>query len=468
MTVETIVAPTSAVTTHGGSVVIPPGSHEPEPEVKYDFDDAFQKKIAALVCRDTTFVQRVDGLIRPEYFESDVDAALVSMALRYYEKYKKVPADPSIYVRLIKDDLAAKILSRDLKVYVVQRLKELYKTDISDRDYVVDQVATFSRHQAVQAAILESVPKLEQHKFTEIASLLQKALNVGANLDVGEYDYGSMIEARTGERLERAAGMLPPTGITTGYPYIDDALYHKGWGRRELSVLMGGAKAGKTMALITFGINAVAAGYNVIYFTLEVSSRIIAERLDANIADCVVSELGDHVHDVRSKVQAFMAKAGKRFVIQEFPTGSLRVSDVRRVLERYKAKGTKFDLVIVDYADLMAPERMTDNSMENSKSVYVNLRGLAMEEDVAILTATQTNRDGFKAAVARAEHVADDFNKIRIADVVISINKTEEEAKAKRARLFFAAVRNSASGFTIMIEQDIDRAKFITKVIGSE
>jgi hypothetical protein len=70
------------------------------------------------------------------------------------------------------------------------------------------------------------------------------------------------------------------------------------------------------------------------------------------------------------------------------------VSELRRLLERWKAKGTKIDLLIVDYADLMAPERITENSVENSKSVYVNLRGLAMQEDLAVLTATQTNRQG--------------------------------------------------------------------------
>jgi replicative DNA helicase len=298
---------------------------------------------------------------------------------------------------------------------------------------------------------------------------MKKALDIGENPDNGAYDYGAMIEARTEERIDRAAGKLPPTGITTGFADIDRVLYHKGWGRRELSVIMGAAKAGKTTALLEFGISACGNinRYNVLYVTLEVSAKIISERLDARISTHFMNELGKNIHDVDDKVKKFMANAGK-FVVHEFPTGSMRASDLRRLLERYKAKGQVFDLVIVDYADLMSPERVTDNSIENSKNVYTALRGLAMMENVAILTATQTNRDGAKKVVATMTDIAEDFNKVRIADIVISINKTEEESKLKQARLFFAAVRNGPSGFAIRIGQDLGRMKFISEVIGEE
>jgi replicative DNA helicase len=435
---------------------------------KYDFDAQFQTKITAMLVRDTVFAQRTDGLIKPEYFENIVEAALVSIAVRYYEKYKRIPADATIYARLIREDLSSKKISGDLARLIVSHYRELLKADVSDRDFVVDQVSIFARHQAVASAIVESVPLLDKHEFDKIDKKLRKAFDTGANNDINAYDYGEMIDARTGMRLDRAAGKLPPAGVTTGYNILDEALYHKGWGRRELSVLLGGAKIGKTTALIDFGRNAVSAGFSVLYVTLEVSDAIIAERLDANISETKMFELGDNVHAVREKVKKFMEAAKARFEIKEFPTGSMTVADLRRYLDRKKAQGKLFDLVIVDYADLMAPERYTDSTVENSKSVYVNLRGLAMAENIAILTATQTNREGFKASVAKAEHVAEDFNKIRIADVIISINRTEEERAANQARLFFAASRNQASGFTIRVEQDIERMRFIKKIIGTE
>jgi replicative DNA helicase len=436
--------------------------------VKFDFDAAFQSTVCALVVRDTTFVQRVDGLIKPEFFENGLEAAWVSIALRYFAKYRKCPATV-VYGQLIREDVEAKIIDAAYSRLLGQHHKNvLMKADLSNRDYFADQVATFARHQAVSAAILESVPLIERHDFENVGAKLRRALDTGVNSDGDTYDYGEMLAARTGERLDKAAGKLPPAGITTGYAEIDEALYHKGWGRRELSCLMGGAKAGKTTALIHFAKSAVASGKNVLYVTLEVSSKIIAERLDANVSSTPVMELTDHVHAVREQVHSFLTKANARFAIKEFPTGSMRVSDLRRLLERFKARGTVFDMVVVDYADLIAPERHSDSSIENSKSVYVALRGLAMEQDLAVLTAMQTNRDGFKAAVAKAEHAADDFNKIRIADIVISINRTEEERAAGTCRLYFAASRNQPGGFTIRVEQNMNAMQFVTRVVGYE
>lgn len=442
-------------------------STEPAPKAHFDFDSGFQSKIAALCLRDTTFLQRVDGLVEPDHFESAVEARLIDVVNRYYQRYKKAPADKSTIAHLIKKHLIDKLIRKEDAALMIHHVMTLWGVDISDRDFVIDEVAVFARHQAVSKAILASVEDLDKRNFENIQKALQSALNVGAHAENEVYSYGGEIDGRTEIRLERAAGTGPRTGITTGYPAIDRHLYHKGWGIRELSVLMGGAKAGKTTALMTFGINAAHERNNVLYVTLEVSARIIADRADANISNHLMFELESNIHDIKDKVREWRDRAG-RFDIIEFPTGSMRVSDLRRLLEKKKAQGITYDLVIVDYADLMAPERITDNSIENSKSVYVNLRGLAMTENIAILTATQTNREGAKAAVAKMEHIAEDFNKVRIADVVISINKTDEERSANQARLYFAAVRNGPSNFAIRIQQDVDRMKFITDVVGPE
>lgn len=440
-----------------------------DPSKTYKFDGDFQAKITAMCIRDTNFMQRGEGLVLPEYLENMGDAILVNIANRYFLKYRKSPADKTVLTHLIQHDLINKLLHKEHATIALARIKQLWDVDISDRDYVIDQVAIFARHQAVSSAILESVGHLDINAFDKISADLKKALDVGEHSDSGAYNYGEMIDVRTEERIDRAAGKLPPTGITTGFADIDKVLYHKGWGRRELSVIMGGAKAGKTTALLDFGISACGNinRYNVLYVTLEVSAKIVSERLDARVSSQVINEMGSHIHDVKDKVKRFMDRAGK-FIIHEFPTGSMRVSDLRRLLERYKAKGVVFDLVVLDYADLMAPERITDNSIENSKSVYVGLRGLAMQEDVALLTATQTNRDGNKKTVATATDVADDFNKVRIADILISINKTDEERNLNQARLFFAACRNQRSGFTIRVNQDLSRMKFISTIIGEE
>lgn len=443
---------------------------EDEKKVHFDFDSGFQTKIAALCVRDASFLSRADGLIEPHYFENTSEAALVNIAIRYFRRYKMAPSDEDTLKRLVARDIMDKIIKKELGLLVIGHARDiLFKADISDRDLVIDEVSTFARHQAVSDAIIASVDHLDKRNFDDIQKLLQKALNVGANSDHGIYSYGDMIEGRTEERLEKAAGRGPITGISTGFKDLDKYLLHKGWGMGELSVLMGGAKAGKSTALINFGINAAAHlhRYNILYVTLELGAKIIAARMDANIANHLMFELDCNIHDVKGKVIEWRDRAGV-FHIIEFPTGSMKVSDLRRILERKKAEGIKYDLVIVDYADLMAPDRHTDNAIENSKSVYAALRGLAMEEGIAVLTATQTNREGAKAAVAKMTDVSDDFNKIRIADLVISINRTDEEKASNIARLYFAAMRNGPQGFSVTIRQDIDRMRFLTEVVGAE
>lgn len=445
-----------------------PLTEEPTEKVPhYEFDAEFQRKITALTLRDTQFTQLTDGLIRPEYFENAGYAALIRIANQYFTKYKKSPGDKITLSSLIADAIRSKVLPVELGRMAIAEIPSIYTTDLTDRDYVADQCAVFARHQAVAKAILDSVEMVDRRDFDGVSTKMRAALDTGVQSNAGAYDYAEMAKMRTMERKDRLAGIRPPTGITTGFAVLDDCLYHKGWGRKELSVLMGGPKAGKSMAMISFGVNAIASGYRTLYITLEVASSIIAERLDANIANRAMSELGIHAHEVEEKVAEFMGKAAP-FIIHEFPTGTMRPSDLRRLIEKYKAQGTVFDLVVVDYADLMAPERVTDNIQENSKSVYINLRGLAMQEGFALLTATQTNREGAKKAVATMTDIAEDLNKVRIADILISINKNDEERAMNRARLFFAASRNQRSGFSISIEQNIDCAKFISKVIGED
>jgi replicative DNA helicase len=448
--------------------VFPTIAAEEEKVHKFEFDTFFQSKIAALMLKDLEFVRRIDGLILPQYFENLNEAHLVRIANNYFIKYKRLPADGTIYRNLLMETVEAKIIPKESLLAVVTKLKDLLQADVSDRDYVIDQVATFAKHQAVAKAFEQSIPMLDTRNFESISKLMKTALDTGAHTDTNEYDFAKQLAARTGERLEKAAGKLAPKGITTGYPKFDAAMYHSGWGRGELAVIMGGAKAGKTTALMDFGINAMGAKFNVLYVTLEVSQEIIGNRMDSNISERAIMELSQHIHDVNDKVTKFLSKAGKHFTIFEYPTGSMTVTDLRRLIERQRGKGIIYDLVIVDYADLMQPDRYTDNMIENSKSVYVALRGLAMQEKFAILTATQTNRVGSTAAVAKAEHVADDFNKIRIADIVISINRTDEEKAQKQARLYFAACRNSPSGYSIRVKQELDRMKFISEVVGEE
>jgi replicative DNA helicase len=445
---------------------------------KFEFDEEFQTKVAIHTMRNLAFMRKASHLIKPDYFENAGEAAMVNIALRYYERYGTVPS-AVLAKTMFADDIRDKVIRSDIRPVAVEAFKACFNpsADLSDGDAIAERVAEFVRHQAMQSTILEAVELLEKGDMERISEKVKAACEIGINTDGDEYDYFSEIESRTAERADKKAGKLPPTGITTGHVEIDKLLYHMGWGRKELAVLLGGPKSGKTTALINFAKAASLAGYNVFYATCEVSSRIIAERMDATMSDTEVKALVDRMHDVAGKIKATMPRAGV-IKIHEYPSGTLTPSQLKARIERYKsprmmpdgsvAPPIQFDIVIVDYADIMAPDFRTQDTIENSKSVYLALRALAAEENVAMLTATQGNREGSKAVVLKGEHVADDYNKVRTVDIMISINVSDEERANGEARLYFAASRNQEGGMTVFIKQDLSRMKFIASIVRIE
>ncbi|MCL2874801.1 MAG: DNA helicase [Betaproteobacteria bacterium] len=450
---------------------------EPYEGEKFAFDAGFQTKIAALTLRDNQFMRRMSHVVRPEFFESAGEAALVNIALRHHQRYGVVP-DPASLVTAIRDDVTAKVIRKDVAPLVVAARKEIFAADLGNARFVEDKVVAFARHQALGEALVKCVDLREKGQFEKAETVVKAAIEIGANDDGDAYDYAERIKERTENRLERASGIRPPQGITTGVPKMDEILYHRGWGRRELTTIMGGAKMGKSTALVGFAKSAWLARKNVLFVTLEVGANIVADRLDASIAEVMMKELDKRPHEVAEKIQEIFDRKVGKFVMHEYPSGTLTPNMLRTLLDRYKSPGRNddgsvrppidFDLVVVDYADIMAPNHRYNDPIENSKSIYVDLRAIAFDYNVAMLTATQTNRTGYTATVAKAEHVAEDFNKVRTVDLMISINRTDEEAMRDEARLYFAASRNQESGFTIVVRQNLAMMQFITTVLRIE
>lgn len=437
-------------------------------EVKFvDFDLSFQEKLVAMQVRDSVFARRTDGLMKPTYFESRADATLFNLAFQYHEKYKRAPSDPATFITLLKNAISKGLIRDDLKAECVEKTRALFDIDISDRDFSIDQVGEFARHQAIQAAMLECFDHLERHNMTKIEEIMNKALKVGPHADSLPYDYWKEIESRTLTRIDIKSGKIKPNGISTGIKDLDKLLYHKGWGIAELTVLMAGAKKGKSFSLWDFGKLISLQGRNVLGITLEVSRSVLSSRLDASSSDTEIDALEAHILDVAKKVKEKGEKAGK-FLIHEFPSGSFRPVDLDNLIEKYRSEGVTFDAVVIDYLDIMAPNRWTPDPTENSRSVWVDVRATAQRENVVMLSATQTNREGHKSVTAKAEHAAEDFNKIRTADLVISLNATEEEMAAGEARLFFAASRNQKGEFSVRIRRDLSRGHALKEVIGFE
>ena len=437
---------------------------EPAP---LEFDLAFQTKIAALSVRDATFRRRIDGLVAPEQFEDVNEAILVSLSGDYWEKYGTLPGTTTVWGELFKDAVKSKVLRKDVLPNVMTKFKDLLKSDMRDRDFVVDKVAEFARHQAIQLASLEMMDLVENGNIDKAQEIMESAFRVGASDAANDLDYWNDVETRTNYRKEKASGKIPKDGVTTGLKKLDNLLYHKGWGRKELSCLMGGAKKGKSTGLGEFALRASRAGKNVLYLTCEVATDIIADRMDANTSETDMSDIVAEHDSVRAEVDRIKGetKPGELRVM-EFASGTLTCNQIRRIIERFKSTGIIFDLLVVDYADIMAPDMRTSDPIENSKQVWLGLRAIGHEENAAVLTATQTNRSGFTESTAKAEHAAEDFNKVRIVDLMITINRSDEERDKGEARLYFAASRNQEGEFSVLITQDLSKMKFVTGVKG--
>lgn len=441
-------------------------STEEEDIAPFEFDEEFQRRVLAFTLRDEPFARRCEGLVNPRHFELEAHRLLADIGVDHWKRYKTIPSTIAIAQR-IKDRLADKKLSKEQAVELIGMLKEVNAEDLTDRDFFVDQVSSFARRQELTKAILKSAEAVDKGEYEPVEGWIKQAMMVGASDLASGYDFFDRVDDRAQYREDVLAGRIRPDGITTGVKELDDRLYHNGWGRKELSVVMGPAKAGKSMTLIGFAIAAVLHGYNVLFVSLEVSCRIIADRFDANLSRIDMSDLQHKLKIASTKVKTAAGKAGV-LKIHDFPSGTFTPNQLRRLLHNYANQGTHFDMVVVDYADIMAPDVVFNESRENSRQVYLHLRAIASEFNVAMLSATQTNREGFKAAVGKMEHVAEDVNKVRTLDLLLSINATEDEKAREEARIFFAASRNQRGDFSVRVKTKLAQARFIDEVLGVE
>jgi replicative DNA helicase len=429
------------------------------------FDAAFQEKLLAFQFRDAAFAQRVEGVLTPEAFDQETHSFLIDFANRHFGTYR-TPPDAAILIREIKDAKVSKRIKDEFITDLKPVIARLFApgVDLSNRDFYVDQVSKFARQRAMEAALTQSVDILEGGgDFAEIEKKITAAQAVGAHEGTSSRDLYDSIEDRIEARIKKAAGTVV-RGVTTGHRELNDLLYHKGWGRKELSLLMGGAKTGKSMGLAHFALKAVEYGQKVLFTTHENSAEVALDRMDAAVAGVEMRKLDSYGPQIKDAVERLHARGGL-LKMEEFPAGQARVADIAKLLHRHAASGITFDLLVVDYADELRATRRYDEERFSLKEIYTSLRALASTEDIAILSATQTNRSGNKALTATATDVGEDWSKMKIADCVITINANEEERKRNEMRLYLALMRNSQADITVTCSTDRSKMRFINSIL---
>ena len=308
----------------------------------------------------------------------------------------------------------------------------------SHYDWLLAEFETFSKHKALEAAILKSADLLENGDYGQCEDLVKKAVQIGLQKDLGT-NYFADPRARL-EGIKSTNGQ-----VSTGWPVMDKKLFG-GFNRGELNIFAGGSGAGKSLFLANIGVNMAEKGLNVIYLTLELAESLVSMRLDSMTTGIPSRDVFKSIDDVEMKVKMIGKKSGA-FQVKYMPSGKT-ANDVRSYIKEYEIKtGKKVDVLLIDYLDLLMPAS-TKVSAENlfikDKYVSEELRNLAMELNTVFVTAAQLNRGAVEEIEFDHSHISGGLSKIQTADNVFGIFTSRAMRERGRYQLQLMKTRNSS------------------------
>ena len=318
-------------------------------------------------------------------------------------------------------------------------------------DWLLQEFETFSRHKALEAAILKSADLLENGEYGPVEDLVKKAVQIGLQKDLGT-DYWK-------DPRSRLEGIKDKNGqISTGWPALDRKLFG-GFNRGELNIFAGGSGSGKSLFLANMGVNWALQGLNVVYLTFELSEALVSMRVDSMTTDIPSRDIFKNIDDVEMKVKMIGKKSGA-FQVKYMPTGK-NANDIRSYLKEYEIKtGKKIDVLLVDYLDLMMPMSRKVSPSDlfiKDKFVSEELRNLAMELGCVFVTAAQLNRGAVEEIEFDHSHISGGLSKIQTADNVIGIFTSRAMRERGRYQIQLMKTRSSSGvGAKIDLEFDID------------
>jgi len=335
-------------------------------------------------------------------------------------------------------------------------LKDVGELQENHYDWLLAEFETFSKHKALEAAILKSADLLENGDYGQCEDLVKKAVQIGLQKDLGT-DYYADPRARL-EGIKSTNGQ-----VSTGWPAMDKKLFG-GFNRGELNIFAGGSGAGKSLFLANIGVNMAEKGLNVIYLTLELAESLVSMRLDSMTTGIPSRDVFKSIDDVEMKVKMIGKKSGA-FQVKYMPSGKT-ANDVRSYIKEYEIKtGKKVDVLLIDYLDLLMPAS-TKVSAENlfikDKYVSEELRNLAMELNTVFVTAAQLNRGAVEEIEFDHSHISGGLSKIQTADNVFGIFTSRAMRERGRYQLQLMKTRNSSGvGQKIDLGFDLDTLRIV-------
>jgi len=339
------------------------------------FGSEFQIKCISGLVSDKTFIERISDILEPDSFETDAHKFIVKETISYFLQYKDLPTLAVFKVKVdgIENDL--------LKQSVVEQLRLVYQK-ISDTDlkYIKEQFLEFCKNQKIKNAIMESVDHLKSGQYDKIKHVVDVAMKAGMERNIG-HEYMVDIEKRMSQMARKT--------VKTNWTEVD-SIMDGGLAGGELGIITACAGSGKSWVLAKMGAEAMKQGKNVLHYTLELNENYVGLRYDACFTGIDFQNIRNNIDIVKKKI----AEVPGKLIIKYYPIKTVSAHSLKLHAERIQTLGTKVDMIIVDYADILRPSQSERNSNSYSEAggIYEELRGVAGELQVPIWSASQSNR----------------------------------------------------------------------------
>jgi len=379
--------------------------------------------ILSNLIHNETYSRKVIPFIKLEYFTDHYEKVISQEIINFYEQYNS-----AITLDILAIQISNRSELRDNQLQDIEKyINELtFKTD--NEQWLYDNTEKFCKNRAVINAIIDAYDIVEgKHKDkTEdaIPSLLSDALAVSFDSSVG-HDYLEDYQERY-DFYHRVEEKIP----------FDLDIFNKitkgGLSKKTLNIILAGTAVGKSLFMCHVAASSLLQNKNVLYITMEMAEERIAERIDANLLNMNMNEMATvDLPTYNNRINKLIKKTSGKLIVKQYPTSTAHSGHFKALLEELKIKRNfKPDMIIIDYLNICCSSRIKNGAGVNSytyiKSIAEELRGLAVEYDVPLLSATQTTRGGFGNTDVELTDTSESFGLPATADMMFALIATEE------------------------------------------
>jgi archaellum biogenesis ATPase FlaH len=397
-----------------------------------DYNADIQRLFLEMMMEDASTYVRVQNIFNSENFDRSLRAT-------------------AEFIKTHSDDHRTLPTRDQIQAVTGVELRPVPNLDKGHYDWFLEEFESFCRRQELERAILKAADLIEQGDYDPVEKLIKDAVHISLTKDMGT-DYF----ADPSERINRyfnAGGQ-----VSTGWPSVDKLLYG-GFSRGELNIFAGGSGSGKSLVMMNIALNWLQAGLSGVYISLELSEELTSLRTDAMLASMSTKDIRKDIDTATLKVKMVGKKSGN-YQVKALPAQS-NINDIRAFLKEYQIQtGKQVDFMMIDYLDLLMPvsAKVSPNDLfVKDKYVSEELRNLAKELGILMVTASQLNRSAVEEVEFDHSHISGGISKINTADNVFGIFTSRAMKERGRYQIQCMKSRSSTGvGMKVDLEYNIE------------